>query len=59
MKVLLHYFYVSAHKYVERMGAAATQKVPNLQSCTCTHDQIERFLVMARARFLSKGYDDG
>jgi hypothetical protein len=25
MKVLLHYFYVSANKYVERMAAAATQ----------------------------------
>jgi hypothetical protein len=48
MKVLLHYFInVSAHKYVERMGAAATQKVPNLQSCTCTQDQIELFLAMA------------
>jgi hypothetical protein len=50
MKVLLHYFYVSADKYVERMGATATQKV-QIYRVVLVH-MIERFLAMARASFL-------
>ena len=46
MKVLLHYFYVSAHKYVAIMGAAATQRVPSYW-VVLVH-MIECFLAMAR-----------
>ncbi len=56
----LYYFYVSAHKYVERMAAAATQKVQIYRVVLVHMIRLSAScLILARAKFLSKGYDDG